>query len=348
MSTQLTPYSDVLAAAGQAANHYAAAGALDDYRQRKAPNTLRAQLDDLASWSAYLCAVTDGAQCPDAETLQADPAAWHGVTWGLVAGFVRWMLAEGLAVATVNRKLSTVKVYAKLAAQAGAIGTQEAALIRTVSGYGGTAGKRTDEKRTEAGQATRSGAKKAKAVTIPPEQAAALKRRPDTPQGRRDAVIMALLLDLGLRVGELALLTVGDVNLREGTLTFYRPKVDKVQTHQLTPDALTALQAWLADEDAPAMGPLLRGSRKGGQLTAPGMTERAITARVRALGRTVGLQGLSAHDCRHYWATRAATEGTDAFALRDAGGWSSLAMPSRYVDAATVANKRVKGFGLKG
>jgi integrase len=63
---------------------------------------------------------------------------------------------------------------------------------------------------------------------------------------------------------------------------------------------------------------------------------------VRTLGETIGVTGLSAHDCRHYWASRAASQGTDAFALRDAGGWNSLAMPSRYVEAATIANERVK------
>lgn len=50
------------------------------------------------------------------------------------------------------------------------------------------------------------------------------------------------------------------------------------------------------------MGALLRGSRKGGELTHAGMTERAITARVRALGEELDIDGLSAHDCRHYWA----------------------------------------------
>ncbi|HHY54616.1 MAG TPA: tyrosine-type recombinase/integrase, partial [Chloroflexi bacterium] len=69
---------------------------------------------------------------------------------------------------------------------------------------------------------------------------------------------------------------------------------------------------------------------------------RAVSDRVRVLGEAVGLEGLSAHDCRHYWATRAASQGTDPFALRDAGGWSSLAMPSRYVEAAAIANERVK------
>lgn len=326
-------------AAGQVANAYVAASAFADYTERKSENTLAAQRADLATFADYLCAVTVCADCLTAEDLQAEPAAWHGVTHGLVAGFVRWMLERGYSIASCNRKLSTVRVYAKLAAQAKVIDATEATLIRGVAGYGGTEGKRQDEKRTGAGQATRNGNKKAQHVSLTPDQVKALKTQPDTPQGRRDAVIMCLLLDHGLRVGELALLEVTAFDLKAGAFTFYRPKVDKVQTHRMTHDTVRAIAAWLLS-DAPAMGALLRGSRKGGHLTAPGMSERAITARVEELGAGVGLTSLSAHDCRHSWATRA-SKNSDAFALRDAGGWNSLAMPSRYVEAATVANERI-------
>ena len=72
-----------------------------------------------------------------------------------------------------------------------------------------------------------------------------------------------------------------------------------------------------------------------------GMSERAITARVRDLGEVIGVYGLSAHDLRYSWATRAARNKTDAFDLRDAGGRNSLAMPSRYVEAARIANEGV-------
>ena len=88
-------------------------------------------------------------------------------------------------------------------------------------------------------------------------------------------------------------------------------------------------------------GKLLRGSRKGGRLTEVGMSERAITKRVADLGEAMGVYGLSAHDLRHSWATRAARNKTDAFDLRDAGGWNLLAMPSRYVEAAKIANEGV-------
>jgi len=48
---------------------------------------------------------------------------------------------------------------------------------------------------------------------------------------------------------------------------------------------------------------------------------------------------LSAHDLRHTWATRAARSGVDPFRLQQAGGWSSLAMPRRYVEDSEIANE---------
>ena len=378
MTTALstTRQNGAIVAAGQVANTYAAADAFADYTERREKNTIDAERADLATFAEYLCTVVDTlgreAQsvpedkrtevhramiayaaeyaCPDGEALQTDPATWHGVTWGLVSGFVRWMLQQGSAISTVNRKLSTVKVYAKLATQAGAIDAQDGALIRTVTGYGRKEGKKVDDKRAEAGTATRTSHKKAGAVSITPEQAAALKAQPDTPQGRRDAVIMCLLLDHGLRVGELALLQVTDFDLKAGTFSFYRPKVDKTQTHRMTPDTKAAIARWIG-KDAPVFPddadrrPLLRASRKGGALTEPGMIDRAITERVRVLGKAknVGLLGLSAHDCRHYWATywgrKAAKGKISLFQLQEAGGWSSLAMPRHYVEDAKIANE---------
>lgn len=342
MTTAITPAQTTdlaaIARAGQVANAYAAAGAFSDYRSRKSDNTRRAHSVDLAAWAAYMAAAA-GASWKASDYAEL-PNAWAGVTWGLVEGFTRWALRRGYSIASINRALSTVRTYAQLAAKSGAVSDADLRLIRTVRGYGRAEGKRVDERRETA----RRGAKKAQHVALTPAQVESLKAQPDTPQGRRDALLMALLLDHGLRVGEVALLTVGAFNLSENVFRFFRPKVDKVQTHELTEDTRRALQAYIAAGDAPAFNdaPILRGSRKGGTLQAAGMSERAITARVGRLGAAVGVQGLSAHDCRHSWATRAAWGETDAFALRDAGGWNSLAMPSRYVESAAIANRGVK------
>jgi integrase len=127
------------------------------------------------------------------------------------------------------------------------------------------------------------------------------------------------------RCGEVAALTPDSINFVEGTLTFYRQKVDKVQVHKLTANTLIAAVQYF--EVMPDKSPrLLAGSRKSGRLEGV-MSERAITDRVRVLGEDIGLSGLSAHDCRHYWATAAIKGGTDIKSLQDAGGWSSPAMP---------------------
>lgn len=337
------PETTALTLAGIVANDIAARNVFIDYQSRKAKNTLRRQANDLALFADFL-RVT-GLQVGD---FTNDPETWRGMTWGLVEGFTRWQLQEGYAVPSVNVRLATVKSYARLALKAGAMTDTEYALIRSVQGYSHKESKRIDEQRQSAEIATRKGYKKAAAVSIDPEQAAHLIAQLDSPQGRRDSLLMCLMLEHGLRVGEVALLAVNDFDLKAGRLTFYRPKVDKIQMHALTPQTLKVARAYFK-HDAPKKGSLWRksaskqnGKTKAGTLTTQGLTERAITKRVMMLGEAVGLTGLSAHDCRHYWATYASRNGTPVDRLQDAGGWNSPAMPLRYVEAAKVANEGVK------
>ena len=346
MQTALTITGrDALILVGQMANEYADGDIFNDFNGRKADNTLRAYRSDLASFATFLSVASNASVQVTADSLQTTPDAWTGVTWGLVAAFTRWLLANGASTATVNRKLAAVKVYAALAAESGAIDGQDAARIaKRVQGFTGKAARNVDKERTAAGTPTRQSAKKAQHVALTADQVQALKAQPDTPQGRRDALLLCLLLDHGLRVGEVALLDVDAFYQDEaGTFTFYRPKVGKDQRHRLSDDTQRALTRYLL-LDAPERGRLLfRQSIKGGQLkTGAGMSERNLSRRVRTLGQQLGIENLSAHDCRHSWATRAVAAGTDAFALRDAGGWTSLAMPSRYVEASAIANERVK------
>ena len=143
-------------------------------------------------------------------------------------------------------------------------------------------------------------------------------------------------------MSEIALLTRKDFDMKAGTFTFYRPKVNKQQIHTLTADARKAAAAYFK-YDAPAEGILWRKSNKGtgklsGQLSAISAT-RALTKRVELLGRHAGFEGLSAHDARHYWATYEARNNTPVNRLMDAGGWSSPAMPLRYIETAHIANE---------
>lgn len=371
----LAPTSDLLATIGAQANHHAEQNVFADYLTRRADNTIRRQAGDVRRFADFLQLLGDRAQADLSSTMRQfadhvesyltddpvspDPTAWQGVTWGLIEAFRNWMISQGYAVGTVNVRLATIKRYARLAAKAGVIDTDNYAKMKLVTGYNHKEAKRVNAHRDTA----RRGHKKADPVHITDQQADRLKNQPDTPQGRRDALLMALLLDMGLRCGEIAALTVGAFDLDARKLTFYRPKVDMTQTHDMPSSVYQAARVWFDHGHASPMkdDPVLRGTRKGGHLTEPGMSERAISARVRALGVDVGLYEerphetdggktktvkhgtLSPHDCRHYWATywanRVEKLPRGVFTLQEAGGWASLAMPRRYVEAAQIANQ---------
>lgn len=315
MSTALSRRAAApLAVAGAAADRAAAAAAFDAYRRRRAPNTLARQDHDLALFTRFLWSVGTAA-----EELGTRPEAWAGVSWGLVAAFVEWQLQEGYAIDSVNVRLSTVKSYAKLAMQAGVLNVPTYAQIKAVGGYRAREGRNVDAQR----ETTRRGAKKAAPVSISLAQATLLKDQPEP----ADGLLMCVLLDHGLRIGEAAGLHVEHFDLADGSLVFYREKVDKTQTHQLTADTLRAALKALKGRGPGKVWPC---------------SVRTLQNKVRALGEAVGLERLSPHDCRHAWATFATRAGTATRDLQEAGGWSSPAMPLRYAEATAVANQGVK------
>lgn len=311
--------------ASEAANRAAGRASFAEYQSEVAENTKRRQQADLAAFAYFL----QSAGVPVGD-LYNDPGAWRGIQWGLIKAFQRWQLAQGYAVSTTNFRISTIKVYAAMASQAGAIPEKDLVMIQTVKGKSQKAAKRINAQR----EITRLSNKKAEAISITRDQAQALKSQPDTPQGRRDAVLMCLLLDHGLRCGEAAGLRVENFDLKEGTMRFERPKVNLEQNHKLTADTLRALQRYLELDNPMRAGPLLLGSIKGGRLSGT-MAERSITERVRTLGEAIGLQGLSAHDCRHFAATYLAKRKT-INELMDIFGWSSPAMAVRYIERAKL------------
>lgn len=333
----LARLNDIMGQAGKAANKAAAREIFTDHIARKAGNTERRKRADLALFETFL-----NAHSIPARDLFHNPQAWQGVTWGIVEAFKTWQLGEGYAIASINGKLSTVRTYAKLAAKAGAIDPQEATLINSVQGYANKERKHIDDRRRADGLQVRKSSKKAEAVNIPEDIAQAMTTAQDdaTPQDRRDILLMCLLLEHGLRVGEAAILTRAAFDLKAGTLTFDRPKVSKTQTHTLTPATREAWKAYA--KHAPESGIIWRKSNKGKAKLSGPMSEtsatRALTKRVELIGRRHGLEGLSAHDCRHYWATFEARNNTPVDRLMDAGGWNSPAMPLRYIESARIAN----------
>src|SRR5207245_5573710 len=113
-------------------------------------------------------------------------------------------------------------------------------------------------------------------------------KHPDTGfLAARDTLLMCLLLDHGLRVGEVAILHKTHISITNKLLTFDRPKVSKDdQLHLLTDDTYAAALAYL---------PTIPDEQE----SLFDLAVSSIQERVRMLGRAVGIPNLSPHDCRH-------------------------------------------------
>ncbi|MFT3892992.1 MAG: hypothetical protein QM730_15280 [Anaerolineales bacterium] len=73
--------------------------AFDDYAARKAENTVRRKIADLALFETFLQSVG-----VPASGLYDHPESWRGVTWGLVEGFKVWQLKSRLRHRKYQRK----------------------------------------------------------------------------------------------------------------------------------------------------------------------------------------------------------------------------------------------------
>jgi hypothetical protein len=106
----------------QLANTHSAKNAFSKYQLKKAPNTKRRQLADLALFSRYLDMVHIHRNAQD---LMDKQEAWKGMTHGLVDGFIQYQRLEGYAIGSINVRLSTVKKYCVLDALSGIIPEHE-------------------------------------------------------------------------------------------------------------------------------------------------------------------------------------------------------------------------------
>lgn len=308
-----------LAGVSALADKHARATRLLRYQEGLRDETIRRQKTDLLTFARFLASV--GVQPGD---FYNDLEAWRGISAGLLEAFIQWQKLQGYAIGSINVRLATVKAYCHLAYEIGILDVDTHTHIQGVKGIVRKQARNIDARR----EITRIGYKKAQAVDIPLELLYKLKHPHTGSLAKRDALLMCLLLDHGLRVGEVVLLKRNHIHLRGRLLTFYRPKVDEPQNDRLTDDTLAAARFYL---------PTLPAKQE----SLFDLAIISVQERVRTLGELVGIQGLSPHDCRHSWATRAARHGTPLERLKQAGGWSNIQTPLRYIKESAIANDGV-------
>ena len=127
-----------------------------------------------------------------------------------------------------------------------------------------------------------------------------------TAMGRRDLAMLILLARLGLRAGEVAGLTLDDIDWRAGEISV-AGKGGRRDRLPLPADAGQAIAAWLL-HGRPA-GALDRSVFIRARAPRSGVTSGAVTQAVAAAAQRAGLGTIYAHRLRHSAATAILAEG---------------------------------------
>jgi site-specific recombinase XerD len=174
-----------------------------------------------------------------------------------------------------------------------------------------------------------------------------LLKTPDrrTLQGKRDAAVLRLLCEGGLREGEVCALLVGDLKVHQDRMCVHFQSLKKrtgrtvMRQVPLTDGTVNAIRAYWAHayetETPPADVPMFRtlGTR-GGYKPGP-LTPKALDGLVARAVRTAGIaKRITPHSLRHTCATALLRAGADLATVRDVLGHSAIATTARYLHSA--------------
>ena len=158
------------------------------------------------------------------------------------------------------------------------------------------------------------------------------KRKPfrmHRPTAKRDTAIIMVLLDTGVRLGELLRLRIADVNMEAGEVVIAphgSGRKTKARTVPIGKDCQRSIFRYLAT----------RGDYENEDDLFP--SEVVVTGIIRRLGERLGFH-VHPHRFRHTFATLYLTNGGDIYSLKRILGHSSLKMVLRYRDA--LSGKRI-------
>ena len=208
---------------------------------------------------------------------QAATAQLIGLRFGeanaLALAYRADMLARGLAPATINRRLATLRSVVKLGNVLGLVSWRLTVEAVKSQPYRDTRGP---------------------GIEVFRSMKALCARRTD-PKGLRDVAIVRLLHDVALRRGELVALNLDDVEVDQSTISVTGKGRTEKAPMTLPAATLAALRAWI-DARGAAPGPLFVGLDRSGRSVR--LTGRAVHLMIRRLGASLGAE-VRPHGLRH-------------------------------------------------
>jgi integrase len=166
------------------------------------------------------------------------------------------------------------------------------------------------------------------------EQAKELLAVPDrsTLKGKRDYVIIALLVGCALRRRELASLKIEDIQLREGrwVIIDLLGKGGRIRTVAVPIWVKQGIEMWMAAAKIDK-GRLLRPLSKSGKLVGDELGDWAIWSAVEQSSKQIGIEHFGAHDLRRTCAKLCRKNGGDLEQIKFLLGHSSIQTTERYL-----------------
>ncbi len=221
---------------------------------------------------------------------------------------------DHLSPSTINVRLSAIRKLVGEARRNGMIGLEEAANLSDVPNV--------PQKGTRLGN------------WLTREQAKALLAVPDrsTLKGKRDYVIIALLVGCALRRQELASLKIEAIQLREGrwVIVDLRGKGGRIRTVAVPMWVKQGIDVWMAAARI-EKGRLLRPISKSGKIVRDELGDWAIWSVVEQSSKQIGIEHFGAHDLRRTCAKLCRKSGGDLEQIKFLLGHSSIQTTERYL-----------------
>ena len=213
--------------------------------------------------------------------------AWYGqeplpgFTKATVSAWRVALEARGLGTVSINVRITAVRKRAVEAADNGLLAPELAAGITRVKGV--------------ASKGVRMG------NWLSVKQAQTLLNTPDitTTKGLRDRAILAVLLGCGLRRSEVAALTMGHVQQRDGRWCIMDliGKHGRGRTVPVPTWVKVATDAWTSASGV-ADGYIFRPVNRAGHAQDVGMSEKVVWQLLQPYATAAAVPGIAPHDCR--------------------------------------------------
>jgi integrase len=246
--------------------------------------------------------------------------AWYsqepraGFTKATVSAWRVALEARGLGAVSINVRITAVRKLAVEAADNGLLAPELANGITRVKGVAS------------------KGVRLGNWLTV--KQAQTLLNTPDarTTKGLRDRAILAVLLGCGLRRSEVANLTIGHVQQRDGRwcIVDLHGKHGRVRTVPMPTWVKVAIDAWTSVAGV-ADGRVFRTVNRGGQVQSAVLNEKVVWQLLQGYAAAAGVPGIAPHDLRRTCAKLCRAAGGELEQIQLLLGHASVQTTERYL-----------------